>query len=52
MIMVYKSELKIPAIYAATLVCCLLGFLFVALVIRARRSALRHWHESAMADPE
>jgi NitT/TauT family transport system permease protein len=52
MIMIYKSELKIPAIYAATLVCCLLGFIFVTAVILARRFALRHWHESAMVDPE
>ena len=47
LIMIYKSELKIDAIYAATLVCCLLGFSFVWLVLYFRHKALRHWHESA-----
>jgi NitT/TauT family transport system permease protein len=52
MIMIYKSELKVAAIYAATLVCCLLGFLFVSLVLFLRHTALRHWHESALPGKE
>ncbi len=46
MIIVYKSELKISAIYAATLICCVLGFLFVSLVLYLRWICLRHWHDS------
>jgi NitT/TauT family transport system permease protein len=52
MILIYKAELKVSAIYAATLLCCLLGFAFVGLVIGLRQAALRHWHESAMPGPE
>lgn len=48
MIMIYKSELKIAAIYAATLICCLLGFGFVYLVVTFRQIFLGKWHESAM----
>lgn len=52
MILIYKAELKVSAIYAATLLCCLLGFAFVGLVIALRQATLRHWHESAMPGPE
>lgn len=52
LIVVFKSELKIAAIYAATLICCLLGFIFVSLVLYLRGLALRHWHESAMSGQE
>jgi len=45
-IMMFKSELKTAAIYAATLLCCLMGYLFVLLVIGIRQRALGHWHES------
>ena len=48
MIMIYKSELKIAAIYAATLICCLLGFIFVSAVLYFRHLALHRWHESAL----
>ena len=51
-IVVYKSELKIAAIYAATLICCLLGFIFVSAVLMTRRLALRRWHESALPGQE
>lgn len=47
LIMIYKAELEIAALYAATLLCCLLGFVFVGLVLLCRHLALRHWHESA-----
>ena len=52
MIMIYKSELKISSIYAATLVCCLLGFAFVSAVLYFRHLALHKWHESSMAEKE
>jgi len=48
LIMIFKSELKIAGIYAATLVCCLMGFLFVGLVMYFKHLALRKWHESAL----
>ena len=48
MIMIYKSELKIDALYAATLVCSLLGFIFVIVVLYFKRLALHKWHESAL----
>ncbi len=49
MIMIYKSELKIDALYAATLVCCLLGFIFVSIVLYLKSLALRDWHESTLS---
>lgn len=52
LIMIFKSELKIAAIYAATLICCLLGFLFVAVVLYFRNLSLRKWHESALLEQE
>jgi NitT/TauT family transport system permease protein len=52
MIMIYKSELKIAAIYAATLICCLLGFGFVSLVLYFRHICLHKWHESALESTE
>lgn len=52
MIMIFKSELKIAALYAATLICCLLGFLFVAVVLYFRHVALHKWHESALSGQE
>ncbi|MGA1204226.1 MAG: ABC transporter permease [Opitutales bacterium] len=48
MIMIYKSELKIDALYAATLVCSLLGFIFVLVVLYFKHLALHKWHESAL----
>lgn len=52
LIMIFKSELKIPAIYAATLICCLMGFGFVSVVLYFRHLCLHKWHESAMPDEE
>lgn len=52
MIMIYKSELKIAALFAATLICCLLGFLFVAIVLYFRHLLLHRWHESALSEAE
>lgn len=48
-IILFKSELKIAAIYAATAVCCLMGFTFVGVVLLFRHLALRHWHDSALS---
>jgi len=44
LILIFKAELKIAGIYAATLLCCLLGFIFVGLVAVFQRRALRSWH--------
>ena len=52
MIMIYKSELKIDALYAATLICCLMGFLFVSIVLLLKWLALRNWHESTLSLPD
>ena len=52
LIMIFKSELKIAALYAATLICCLLGFIFVAIVLYFRHIALHQWHESAFPGQE
>lgn len=52
MILIYKSELKIAAVYAAALLCCLLGFLFVAAVLAFRHFVLSKWHESLLPEGE
>lgn len=52
LIMIFKSELKIGAIYAATLICCMMGFLFVSVVLYFRHLALHKWHESAMREQD
>lgn len=51
LIVVFKSELKIAAIYAATLVCCAMGFLFVSTVLYLKWYFLHCWHES-QTNPE
>lgn len=51
LILTYKAELKIDALYAATLVCCLLGAVFVGAVLLMRYLSLRKWHESARKNP-
>ncbi|MDX2112058.1 MAG: ABC transporter permease subunit [Verrucomicrobiota bacterium] len=45
-IIVYKSQFKIPALFATAFTACLLGFAFVGIVAWLRWLALRHWHES------
>jgi len=47
MIIIYKSSLKMPEIFAATLLACALGFLFVGAVVGARWWALHRWEERA-----
>ena len=39
-ILIYKAELKTDAVYAATLLCCLLGFAFVGAVVGIRKRVL------------
>lgn len=48
MIIVFKSELKVSAIYATTIICCLMGFVFVSFVLYMKWLYLRHWHESQL----
>lgn len=50
LILTYKAELKIDALYATTFVCCLLGTIFVGAVLLMRYLSLRKWHESARKD--
>lgn len=52
LILIYKSELKIDALYTATLLCCLLGFVFVSIVLYVKTLALRGWHESTLPEAE
>ena len=49
LVIVYKAELKIPALFASAGVSCLVGFVFVAVVNLAHWYFLREWHESAAA---
>ncbi|MCC5805720.1 MAG: ABC transporter permease [Opitutales bacterium] len=50
MILIYKSSVNTPGIFAATLLCCLLGFLFVGAVLLLKRFFLRKWHDSLDTD--
>ena len=43
---IYSSEAKYPALFATAVVTCLLGFVFVAIVIGLSWLTLRHWHDS------
>jgi NitT/TauT family transport system permease protein len=44
LILTFKAELKIDALYATALLSCLLGFAFVAVVELSRRALLREVH--------
>jgi len=44
--LVYSSRAQYPALFATAVVTCLLGFLFVAIVIGLARLTLSHWHDS------
>jgi NitT/TauT family transport system permease protein len=50
MIVIYKSELKIAAIYAATLICCGMGFSFVGAVLYLKWLCLHQWHDSIASE--
>ena len=43
---IYSSQAKYPALFATAAVTCLLGFIFVAIVVGLSSLTLRHWHES------
>src|SRR5690606_26743466 len=43
---IYSSQAKYPALFATAAVTCVLGFIFVAVVLAFSWLALRHWHES------
>lgn len=46
MIIIYKSSLRIPALFAATFICCILGFIFVGSVLYLKWLSLHKWHDS------
>lgn len=50
LILIYKAELKTAPIYAATLICCAMGFAFVASVQALRHRFLRNWHDSSLPE--
>jgi NitT/TauT family transport system permease protein len=43
---IYSSQAKYPALFATAAVTCVLGFVFVAVVLGFSWLTLRHWHES------
>jgi NitT/TauT family transport system permease protein len=45
-VVIFSSQLKIPALYAAAFTACLIGFLFVGLVSWLNWLLLRKWHDS------
>ena len=45
-VVVFSSQLKIPALYAAAFTACAIGFLFVGLVNLLHWYALHKWHDS------
>jgi len=46
LVIIYKSQLKIPELFATAATACGLGFLFVGGVSRLKWFFLRKWHES------
>jgi ABC-type nitrate/sulfonate/bicarbonate transport system, permease component len=44
--LIYSSRAQYPALFATAVVTCILGFLFVAVVIALAHLTLRHWHDS------
>jgi len=43
---IYSSQAKYPALFATAAVTCVLGFIFVAIVLSLSWLALHHWHDS------
>ena len=41
-----SSQAKYPALFATAAVTCVLGFVFVALVLSLSWLSLHHWHDS------
>jgi NitT/TauT family transport system permease protein len=50
LIITFKSELNVAGIYAVTLVCCAIGFVFVGAVLLLRKRLLGSWHPSISQD--
>ncbi len=49
-VVIFSSQLKVPALFAAALLACLIGFLFVGLVNWLSWRLLRRWHDSYLMD--
>lgn len=47
---VYSSQFRMAALFATAIMSCLLGFLFVGVVLAASRRALHRWHDSYRRD--
>ncbi len=45
-VVVFSSQLKIPALYAAAFTACAIGFIFVGIVSLLHWKLLRKWHDS------
>ena len=48
-VMIFNSQFKIPALFAAAMVSCAIGFLFVGMVNLVSWLALRRWHDAYLA---
>ncbi len=44
--LIYSSRAQYPALFATAIATCLLGFLFVAIVLALAHLTLHHWHDS------
>jgi NitT/TauT family transport system permease protein len=44
--LVFSSRAQYPALFATAVITCILGFLFVAIVLILARLTLHHWHDS------
>ena len=44
--LVFSSRAQYPALFATAVVTCILGFLFVLIVLILARLTLHHWHDS------
>ncbi|MEE4661318.1 MAG: ABC transporter permease [Halieaceae bacterium] len=49
-VVIFSSQLKVPALFAAALTACAIGFLFVGLVNLLSWWALHRWHDSYLGD--
>ncbi|MGA0840130.1 MAG: ABC transporter permease [Pseudomonadales bacterium] len=50
LVIIFNSQFKIPALFAAALAACVIGFLFVGVVNLIAWLTLRRWHESYLQD--
>ncbi|MEM0954753.1 MAG: ABC transporter permease [Pseudomonadota bacterium] len=49
-VVIFSSQLKVPALFAAAFTACAIGFLFVGLVNLLSWWALHRWHDSYLGD--